>query len=72
MHEKSLFGDCVDGRALIDAGRERREREMKLGFDFILGGAVIGLERPGGYVCVRERVERDMYIYKMVGVLSLA
>lgn len=44
----------MDGRALIDAGSERREREMKLGFYFILGGAVIGLERPGGYVCERE------------------
>lgn len=32
--------------------RETGEREMKLRFYFILGGAVIGLERPGGYVCV--------------------
>lgn len=46
---------------------------MKLGFYFILGGAVIGLERPGGYVCVcereKERERRD--IYKMVGVRPL-
>lgn len=53
----------MDGRALIDAGSERREREMKLGFDFILGGAVIGLERPGGYVCVRERRREREEIY---------
>lgn len=55
----------MDGRALIDAGSERREREreMKLGFYFILGGAVIGLERPGGYVCEREEErEGDIYI----------
>lgn len=61
----------MDGRAWIDAGSERREREMKLGFDFILGGAVIGLERPGGYVCVREKKREKRDIYKMVGVLSL-
>lgn len=43
--------------------RDGREREMKPGFYFILGGAVIGLERPGGYVCVREgEREREMYI----------
>jgi len=60
----------VDGRALIDAGSERREREMKLGFDFILGGAVIGLERPGGYVCEREEEREKRDIYKMVGVLD--
>lgn len=52
--------------------RDGREREMKLGFDFILGGAVIGLERPGGYVCVREKRRERRDIYKMVGVLALA
>lgn len=64
MHEKSLFGDCVDGRALIDAGSERREREMKLGFLFYFGwsGDWIG---ETGWVCVcvrEERERRDIYI----------
>lgn len=43
--------------------RETGDREMKLGFYFILGGAVIGLERPGGYVCVRERRREREEIY---------
>lgn len=41
--------------------RETGERD-EAWFYFILvflGGAVIGLERPGGYVCVCERVERE-------------
>lgn len=64
----------MDGRALIDAGSERREREMKLGFDFILcifgwSGDWIG---ETGWVCVCERRRERRDIYKMVGVLSPA